>query len=278
LQAILVSFLAYQDIVSGFLGLAIGIYVPLTYAYMPGYGKQIGMWSLLAGWPALIGLYFRDQIWGWYLILPWVAWQFSMVIRYLPSWWRNKTKIVAWVNGFAHGYILIASLALLVFIGNWTILNFSGRIVQLTAIHFHYAGWIAPMAWLSAQRFVAPFCAAMVGRAICINIPFTAIGITATQNGFGPWIETAGSVLMSLTGLGIAGVLGHAALVKGMQNWLWSATCLSIAMFFAFLYGTRVLIPLEWLNWSVMWSTHGTLNALGFAGLWILGLRSLEQK
>jgi hypothetical protein len=48
---------------------------------------------------------------------------------------------------------------------------------------------------------------------------------------------------------------------------LWAVTAVSLitGMFLAALYGSRHLLPLEWLTIPWMRALHGTANSLGFA-------------
>ena len=53
--------------------------------------------------------------------------------------------------------------------------------------------------------------------------------------------------------------------------WLIGGACLILAMVLAFLYAMRPVLALEFLSMSFMQAIHGTLNALGFGTLVLLG-------
>jgi hypothetical protein len=110
--------------------------------------------------------------------------------------------------------------------------------------------------------------AASIG--VVAGVPLVALGITATQLGFGPWLEGAAAVLTAGSAL-LVGLL-HLGLVRrpgsrGVVRMLWGIAALALigSMALAGLYGVRFVDAVPALDVPTMWALHGTANALGFA-------------
>ena len=139
-------------------------------------------------------------------------------------------------------------------------LGFSDTIVQLTAVHFHYAGFALPLvAGLAAQRARAT---AFVPLLAAAGVPFTAIGITA-----GGTLEWLAATTMAIAGLATAVLLVRAALRPRSHSAgllvlaamaLTAGMCLGLDWAWAVHFGWRHLDIEAMARW------HGSLNALGF--------------
>lgn len=165
-------------------------------------------------------------------------------------------------------------------------LGFSDLIVQLTAIHFHYAGFAAPLICGLAGRGLDPgrrrlhglYRAAGWTVMLAVWIVAAGIGISAIPGlpvRVSAPIELAGSVLLATGMLLLAGLLGlhlprRAPAAAGV---LLAAAGLSLALPMALavayaagrLYGWPLITIPEMARW------HGTLNAFGFAGAGLAG-------
>jgi hypothetical protein len=173
--------------------------------------------------------------------------------------------------------------------GGWTLadrlglhpLGFGTDIVQLTAVHFHFAGLVLPIvAGLVLREFPVSRVASAGGWGVLAGVPLVAIGITATQFGYGHAAEFFAALVLAPSAMIIAAL----QLCLAVQNrWpmkvrvLWSVagTSLLFGMSLALLYAARAYgLPLRWLDIPWMRALHGTANALGFAlcamiGWWI---------
>jgi hypothetical protein len=136
-------------------------------------------------------------------------------------------------------------------------LDFDPAIVLLTGIHFHYAGFALPiLAGLAIGSDSAPFSRAwrnILAVGVVTSVPLVAVGITASQLGFDPWVEVIAAWCMSLAGLGVAGLylrLAFAPTTSTVARQLWSIGALFLAagMCLSILYGSRSLIPISWLS------------------------------
>ncbi len=165
-------------------------------------------------------------------------------------------------------------------------LGFSDLIVQLTAIHFHYAGFAAPLICGLAGRGVDPSRRLLRGlyQVSCWTVMLAnwivAAGITVSSITWVPvWasapVELAGTVLLATGMILLAGLLclhlprqagpraGALLAVAGLSLALPMA--LAVAYATGRLYGWPPLTIPEMARW------HGVLNAFGFAGIGLAG-------
>jgi len=183
--------------------------------------------------------------------------------------------------------------------GGWALLHVLGEqplgfkpvIVLLTAIHFHYAGLVLPViTGLSGRRLPGGF-SSLVAAGVTIGVPLVAVGITSTQLGGPPAVETLSAWMTAAAAIGTSVLLLRLVRTGGVPLaskvlWTVSAVSLSGAMVLAALYGARAwldLLPESWqllpvpledpsgktdnleviIDWMRAW--HGTANAIGFA-------------
>jgi YndJ-like protein len=146
-------------------------------------------------------------------------------------------------------------------------LELPAAIVLLTAIHFHFAGVVLPLvtaAALDGRRSALAWITALLAVG---GVPLVAGGITATQLGAPPLVESIAASAMAVGGLLVAAALfyaaGHARGVRRVSAWV-AAGSLSAGMLLAVLYALRHWLPLDWLDIPWMRGVHGTLNAVGF--------------
>lgn len=201
--------------------------------------------------------------------------------------WLLVTGLVAFAGLLRlrrHAWHILPELAIdagLIYLsigGVWTImarlgerpLDFDDVIVFLTAMHFHYAGFVLPLATGLAGRCILGRLGSISAAAVIAGVPLTAIGITASQLQWGQALEVLSAVFLASAGLLV--VTQNVRLVwRGdtprLARLLWalSATALAFGMVLAGLYGLRFIMPLPGLNIPSMRAWHGTANALGFA-------------
>ncbi len=159
-------------------------------------------------------------------------------------------------------------------------LKFDPAIVTLTAVHFHYAGFLLTMAagGVAREFFFSRF-AARAAVGVVLGVPAVAVGITATQTGAGPAIEGAAGWWLGLAGMAVA--IFHVRIALDAKI-AWTTRVLFLiaggALFFGMLlaeiYAMRVFTaPLPWLDLPWMRALHGTANALGFGLCGVLAWR-----
>lgn len=148
-------------------------------------------------------------------------------------------------------------------------MGFEEPIVLLTAIHFHFAAFVA-LVWTgcAARRLPRSTLRAAAVTGVAIGTPLLAAGIT-----FEPWLELAGAVTLaaSLGGLALA-VLRHVCPTLRSGRWWLGASALAILVSMplavAYAWG-QVAKPL--ISLDLMARLHGALNALGFGLCGLVG-------
>lgn len=162
-------------------------------------------------------------------------------------------------------------------------LGFSDAIVQLTAVHFHYAGFALPIvAGFTARRLRR---SVLVPAGVITGVPLTALGITA-----GGWLEWVAATMMALAGMAVAGQLLRLAVARTVgrdggavdsesggragARWLIAAAGVALLAGMGLALGWAWSIRFGWsfLGLQSMAATHGSLNALGFGLLGLVGL------
>jgi hypothetical protein len=165
-------------------------------------------------------------------------------------------------------------------------LGFGGTMALLTAVHFHYAGFAAPIItglvgreigdWrieipnLQSPEAKRPSLYPISAIGVVIGIPLVAVGITLS-----PAVELVGALVVALSLVGVMGVMGTAVLPHSSHRparllLSIAAGSVVIGMVFAMLYAISEFGGLGWLNISQMARYHGIVNAFGFClcGLW----------
>ncbi len=155
-------------------------------------------------------------------------------------------------------------------------MGFADLIVLLTADHFHYAGFVLPIVVGLAARRVGGRMSVVAGWGVILAVPAVASGITATQMGLSPRVETACALFMAGSGVLAALLLLRVAFSRGQSAvsrvaWAGSAGCLAFGMVLATLYGSRTTGLLPRVEIPRMILLHGTVNGLGFGSLALLG-------
>jgi hypothetical protein len=148
-------------------------------------------------------------------------------------------------------------------------MGFEEPIVLLTAIHFHFAAFVA-LVWTgcAARRLPASIARRLAVTGVAIGTPLLAAGIT-----FAPWLELAGAITLAaaLGGLAVAVVRRVCPSVRAGRWWLCAsalAIMLSMPLAVAYAFG-QVAKPL--ISLDLMARLHGTLNALGFGLCGLVG-------
>lgn len=163
-------------------------------------------------------------------------------------------------------------------------LSFDPGIVTLTAVHFHYAGFLLPLFAGLVQREVwfSRF-ASRAAVGVVLGVPAVAVGITTTRLGWDPAIETAAGCGLALAGASVAILQVRLALeakwpVRARVLVGISGASLFFGMVLAALYALRpYAAPLPWLGVPHMRMLHGTVNAFGFGLCGLLGWSGVQQ-
>jgi hypothetical protein len=185
-----------------------------------------------------------------------------------------------------------AGLLYLPVAGGWLIIyrlgvqpfDYGETIILLTVVHFHFAGFAAPIVagltgkLLATTKHPPGRMYAFVIFAIVAAMPLVAAGIT-----FSPWAGLAGTLLLS-SGLVTLAVFTVARVVPAISSlsarFLLTIAALSscTAMVLACLYSYSLVAHIVILRIPTMAMTHGLLNAFGFATCSLLAWSNLNAK
>ena len=226
----------------------------------------------LAGLSAAVAFLFPQGSWSAALfVTPWM----------LVTWFLALTGMRWYRTSRGHTHDQWCALVGLLFIsigGTFTMLSrcgykpleFSDQIVLLTAVHFHYAGFVLPViAALILCRTNSPFNACIM-VAIVVGIPLVAVGIS-----FLPLVEVVAAVGLGMGGSMLAGLQLFMALTSSHPMRLTllgiSSVSLLTAMVLAIIYAIGEFVEIKWIEIAVMIPTHGLANAIGFSFCGLLG-------
>jgi hypothetical protein len=148
------------------------------------------------------------------------------------------------------------------------LLDFSDVIVQATAVHFHYAGFVLPiMVGLAGRKFRDDW-SRIPAVGVVVGVPLVAVGITLSAFGI-RWPEWLAAWFLVAPCLLVAGLQFQLAIQAA--SWLGrglfaiSALSLAFAMVLAAVYALGSYWETNWLDIPHMLPYHGAVNALGFA-------------
>lgn len=205
---------------------------------------------------------------GWLaaaVTLPWLLVTLLVAASVLPGLdrraWRSTDRLA---SNAALAMIAIGGGFTVVDRLGWRPLDFEAVIVQLTAVHFHYAGFLLPLAvaWAAQDHPGRTTTACVAG--VVAGVPMLAAGITLW-----PLLEFAAAMLLVASALLLGGAhVGRALSTPSAGQrtlWLLSAAALTAAMALAGAYAWGKFRGSGGPDIPQMLPTHGTLNAAGFA-------------
>ena len=208
------------------------------------------------------------------LAVPWLCFTVAAAITAYTRLLSRRTATPAVGADIGLVFLAVGAVWMVISRAGWNPLGFSDDIVRLTAVHFHYAGFALPI--------VASFAAVHLGRSplipvvATVSVPLTAIGITV-----GGWLEWGAATIMALAGLAVAGLLRQLSTrVSGLASWLLGTSSVSLfaGMCLAIGWAWSVRFGWNFLGIEQMAATHGSLNALGFGLLGLIGLTVARQQ
>jgi hypothetical protein len=163
------------------------------------------------------------------------------------------------------------------------LMGYGDTIILLTAVHFHFAAYAAPILAGLAGRRLRPFTSVrwifkLVPLGIIAGTPLVAAGIS-----FSPVLALAGTALISL-GLLLLSVLVLGWILPSLESiagrvllLISSVSCLP-AMALACAYAYSIVFHKLIIDIPQMAMTHGVANAFGFSLCGLMGWWMVERK
>lgn len=227
------------------------------------------------------------------LAIPWLLATLGLAIQFLGTLlpdlgWRRFIQLPApfLCIGAALLFLPVGAVWALADRLGWRLLGFDPVMLRLTAVHFHYAGFLLPLTGgLILRNRLPRSLIKWTSWSMITGIPLVALGILTTHAGGPPAFEVFAVVLLAAAGLVCAALHFYFAIRPPARwqgnRWIWlpGGLCLATGLILAVLYGIRHYHPLPWMSIPWMYAVHGTLNALGLA-LLTLGwsIRKLKLK
>lgn len=262
--------------------LAVLVWLPLSLSMLP----PIATWLRLLAFPAALGVVVALQLPAGLpavlCSLPWLLLCGRVFVSGAEAVFLAGGQAGRRAVASGQVFLLIGGLALTADRLGLRPLGFDPAIILLTAVHFHYAGFIFPilLGW-AAERWPSALFRYAAGLAV-LAVPVTALGITYAQvyRAFG--LEALAASLVALAGYlgawGYVQVIWRERLPVAVRiSWAILAICLLFSMTLGLGYALRPYWPLEGLTIPSMRALHGTANALGLAGGGLLGWYFLNR-
>ncbi|NRB48708.1 MAG: YndJ family transporter [Saprospiraceae bacterium] len=207
------------------------------------------------------------------LALPWLLVTLWLGYRFLFFTQQLFRATASWSGRAAFLFLPVGAAWAVADRLGWQPMGFQATIVLLTAVHFHYAGFLLLSIADRLMQRGASSKYKILDFLLIAGVPLVALGITLTDLNGPRWIETFAATVMALGGIWVA--LEHLSLaMKGGDSitrlsWFLGGTCLLAGMMLAIAYGWRQYYPLDFLNIPWMYAVHGSLNFLG-VGVFLL--------
>ncbi|MFN0108439.1 MAG: YndJ family protein [Blastocatellia bacterium] len=198
--------------------------------------------------------------------------------------WKNTASILPIEElcidaGLA--YVVVGSGWL--FLSRWgqNPMNFSDTIVLLTAVHFHYAGFAAPiltgLAGRKIKNGIARKFYLVATTGVIAGPPLVAVGITLSR---AVEVFSAVTLALSLFTLAMLMMFIVAPSMKPLPRLLLILSSMSVVvtMIFACLYAFGRFAGIETVSIPLMAQVHGVSNALGFVLCGLLAWWVVERQ
>jgi hypothetical protein len=206
------------------------------------------------------------------LTLPWLGVTAALAVGAVRSAVRNRPA--SWADAgatVALAFIPVGAAWAVVSRAGWRPFGFAEPIVLLTAAHFHYAGFVLPLAAGRVADRIGGRAGAAALAGVALGMPAVATGITF--GGAVEWVASWGMAAVTV----LVGVL-HLRLAVRNRSILLAVAGLSLlaGMALVVVYALGTYLGHAWLSIPQMVAWHGTINVFGFAMPALLGWRRLE--
>lgn len=257
------------------LALTLGILlaVPLGVAlhpHAPGPGPLV---ALVSGTLAAVALPLSPGPLAGVLVIPVVAVATGLALSSLRRWSRGHRELLdlAWPVAFA--YLVVGTVWLGADRLGLEPAGFAPPFVQLTAVHFVYAGFASTLVAALVRRETAPAAPRSSATAVIlvgVAPPMIALGFTAVDA-----LLTVGAVVLTIGLYVVAALLwlGVAPTAPPTARVLLRLSALAVLapMLLAVHWAAGATFGFRSLSIPTMAMTHGVMNAVGFVGLGLAG-------
>lgn len=273
--------------------LSVLLFVPLALSLTPPFQdhspgaafRSAGLLQPVGAVLVVISFCLRTGFWAGALTTIWILTTFFIALFGLERLWQ-RWKLRHSIFPLEE-LCIDAGLAYVVIGSGWLLLsrlglnpmNFSDTIVLLTAVHFHYAGFAAPILTGLAGRKIQPGIARKVYLAAASGViagpPLVAAGITLSRS-----VEVFSAVTLALS-LFVLAMLTMFVLAPAMKPvprllLVLSSMSVIVTMMFACLYAFGRFAGIETINIPLMAQVHGISNAFGFVLCGLLAWHSVQ--
>jgi hypothetical protein len=211
------------------------------------------------------------------LALPWLVGCLLLALSGFNEFVRGAYRSIARAAGaLSLLYISVGGVGLVASRLGLTPMGFEEPIVLLTAVHFHYAGFAAPIMLLALSR-ATPAPSVPRNLALRIVAVFVLVGPAALAAAFliGPRAKLAAAIAVAVGESGLAlftlSVLPHISTGVARTLLAISSVCAFLGMTLASLWAIGEYPLQPFLDLSRMVQVHGVLNSLGFVLCGLLG-------
>ena len=263
------------------LALAVLVWVPLVFRLLH-YPAKAALPVFIAAMVLTYALFLPAGMYSGIAALPWLAVSFYAFQKGIEDWIRPAgNRNIARAAGQV--FLVIGGIWAVFDRFGWRPLDFDPAIVLLTAVHFHYAGFIFPFLVGKLFDFQPGKPMRIAALLAVLAVPLTAMGITLSQLTGQYSVEILAAATVAISGWITA--FYYVLLVKNQKLApisrilaLVLGACLLFSMTLAMGYAIRPIYTFSLLEIPTMRAWHGTANAIGVAGagigLWSWATRS----
>lgn len=204
--------------------------------------------------------------WPAAMAVPWLLITANLLMRaVLRAYFLRSPNLETVTALVAHLFLAIGAVWALLACGGWSVLGFDPVIVQLTAIHFHYAGFaLTTLAVKAAETYT--------GRVVNDSLLLVLLGVPAVAAGIAARSASAqveATVILTAGCILVAGIQFRAAFAfrRPIVRTLLAVSAMSLlsGMALAAVYVVGQLMGRDWIDIPTMVKSHGIVNAFGFA-------------
>jgi hypothetical protein len=264
-------------LIDAMLALAVLVVVPAAVPLHPVGGGKPATIALLAALPVGPALLLDQGVLASVLVLPWTIVAGAGAGLTGMWWWGSGRSLreVGWAAAAA--YLLVGAVWLLADRSGLEPAGFGPPLVQLTAIHFHYAGFVAAVLAGCAWRWSPGDRTAATALVLTVaSPPIVAVGFT-----FAGQLQIAGAVLLTLGLWLLAWVTLRdvAPAVPSVPRGLLVVSALAtlVPMVLAVQWAVGANLGTPALSIPAMVRAHGVVNAVAFALCGVAGWRLIPS-